>query len=153
MAKYKEKEITLCQNNEIVNNNIIIKDQNYETHNFKRKIHYKCDICGEEYITGNTIKKIYRKICQKHHFYYKCDYCGKEFEITNLFDFISSDKDLRFCSHNCSLQYRNKTDDMKQKVSEMDKNRVQVNLSKNKYARNVVKFFILFSLWMFVMLV
>lgn len=137
---YKGKEIKICENKH-VNDNIFIKDFDYEPINFKRKILYKCDICNEEYSVGNTIKATFRKFCRKHHFFYICDECGKEFEIIRLSDFIGSEKDDRFCSHNCALRFRNKSEEMRQIVSDMDKNRVKNNISKKQVCKNCGKKF------------
>lgn len=132
MVKYKDEEIILS-NNLYVDSRILIEDQKeIENFNFKRKITYKCDICNENFITGNTIKQNYRKICRKHRFYYTCDYCGKKFEITRLSDFIGSEKNERFCSNNCALQYRNKSKEMIEATKIRNTVRAEINIKKEQ---------------------
>lgn len=134
MLIYNDKEIILSDNT-YVNDHIIIKDIKPPKIELKRKVIYKCDICDCEYTTGNSIRSNCRKICRKHHSYYKCDYCHKEFEILYLSDFINSNKKERFCSHNCALQFRNRSKEQINAVIEMNKNRVKNNLSKKQICK------------------
>ena len=131
MPKYKDCFIKISDNS-FVDNKIIIRDKPLQTINLKRKVFYKCDICKEEFVTGNSIRANCRKLCGKHHFYYICDYCNKEFEITRLSDFIGSSSNLRFCSHNCALQHRNRSKEMKKAVTSMNISRVSKNLNKTQ---------------------
>lgn len=131
MPKYKDCFIKISDNS-FVDNKIIIRDKPLQTTNFKRKVFYKCDICKEEFVIGNSIRANCRKLCGKHHFYYICDYCNKEFEITRLSDFIGSSSNLRFCSHNCALQHRNRSEEMKKAVTSMNISRVSKNLNKTQ---------------------
>ena len=126
---YKGKDIKIS-NNKYVNDRIVIKDLQPHPKDSNPNFRYNCDICRCEYSAGGSIRNNYRKICSKHHFYYVCDYCGKEFEIIRLSDFIASDKNLRFCSHNCALQYRNRTPEMRKAVVKMNNSRAKENLNK-----------------------
>ena len=131
MPKYKDCFVKISDNS-FVDNKIIIRDKALQTINLKRKVFYKCDICKEEFVTGNSIRANCRKLCGKHHFYYICDYCNKEFEITRLSDFIGSSSNLRFCSYNCALQHRNRSEEMKKVVTSMNISRVSKNLNKTQ---------------------
>ena len=137
---YNNREI-LLSNNKFVNDHIIIEDINPPKIIFKKKVYYKCDICNEEFLTGNSIKFTNRKICRKHHFYYICDYCHKKFEINSLSEFIGSDKNERFCSHNCALQFRNRSDKQINAVIKMNKDRVKINLNKKQICSKCKKEF------------
>ena len=132
MNKYNFK---ICDNNH-VNSKIIIRDIATVPTPQKFHVKYNCDVCGIEYDSRAPIRRTARRICECHKFFYDaCDYCGKEFEIIRLSDFITSEKDLRFCSNNCALQYRNRTKEMKEAVVAMNVARVSKNLSKSQVCK------------------
>ena len=129
----REKYNYKFSDNDFVNSKIIIEDYNLPLDYFKDykyKPEYICDICNEKYISPAPIRPQYSHFCKKHHFFYICDYCGRKFEIKYLGDFIQSNKSERFCSHNCTLQFRNRSQNQRNTVIEMNKARVHNNLSK-----------------------
>lgn len=68
----------------------------------KFQIHYDCDLCGREFITGGAIRNSVVKDCKMHVYYKKCSYCGKWVK-TSLGEILDPSGKL-YCNKQCSVR-------------------------------------------------
>lgn len=128
-------------------------DKCYENSFYKMESPNICIFCKSKFKFGQKTKKHSCGLCK---IIRKCSYCGKNFETTsnnhdlnrnfNYLEFIQENKSIigkveHFCSRNCILQYRNRSEKMIKSVIEMNKSRVEKNLSKTQICKKCNKQF------------